>query len=482
MDSQKLPDAITHEPSYTVDNLFTRLGIVGQATLWKKVDAIIRVQGKATDLKPKSYQGYSYFKLKGVKSAISIKCPTDRLPIENDNVIVEGMPILKVGYNNALEVQVEGEPVGKLAPIDYIDEVIEIKKDTYVRLDKLLQANSLQSLKFFGSKMTLTDVISQIPEYASQVQSQVIAVSDKEKILEALKSGLSNASGFVIVRGGADQTLDIWDDAKFVKKLLDFGIPFYVALGHTHQIGLVAQYADESFSTPSILGSTIKDILEMQTYIRELGSTVERLGKEHEKTVAELTKTHQEQTAQLNKTNQTEVLKLKHDSELKFELLGKDNASKLTDLNDKNERQFQLLAKESESRVAQLTEKNKTQIQEIHKSYQDKLEQSDKELRAKSELDLSELGKKQEVLREDYEKKLSTLRLDKEQQLKNIANENKQELEMFHNQKSESINKLTHENNKLALQLESVKPRKPLIEWIVIGVALLLCIYLYFKP
>jgi len=35
-----------------------------------------------------------------------------------------------------------------------------------------------------------------------------------------------------------------------------------------------------------------------------------------------------------------------------------------------------------------------------------------------------------------------------------------QELEMFHNQKSESINKLTHENNKLALQLESVKPSK----------------------
>jgi exodeoxyribonuclease VII large subunit len=480
IEPQKSPDVISQEPSYTVDNLFTRLGIVGQATLWKKVDAIIRVQGKVTDLKSRSYQGYSYFKLRGVKSSISIKCPSDRLPIENENVIIEGMPILKVGYNNALEVQLEGEPVGKIAPVDYIDEVIEIKKDTYVRLDKLLETNPLHTLKFFGTAMTLTDVLSPLSHHKTKIQSQVIVVSDKDRILKALESGLSGASGFVIVRGGADGTLDIWDDAKFVKKLLDFGIPFYVALGHTHQIGLVAQYADESFSTPATLGSTINDILKMQAYIGELDSTVERLGKDHEKTVAELTKVHQDKTAQLNKISQVDMLKLKHESDLKFELLAKENVSKLTKLGEKSERQFQALSKESEQKIVQLTETNKIQTHDIHKLYQDRLTQSEKELRAKSELDLLGLEKKQESLRDDYEKKLSMLRLDKDQHLKNITNENKQELEKFHNQKSESIAKLTDENNKLALKLEGIKPRKPIIEWIVIAVVLLLSAYFYF--
>jgi len=458
MEPEQSLEVITQSPSYTVDTLFTRMEIMGQGALWKKVDTIIRVQGKVIGLKPKSYKGFSYFGLKGVNSTVTVKCPTNRLPVENENIIIEGMPILKASYNNSLEVQIEGEPIGKVTPVDYIDEVIEIKKDVYVRFDKLLGAHSLNTLKFFGSETALRDVFSQLPHYINQTQSQIIVVSDKDRILEALKTGLDDASAFCIVRGGADQTLDIWDDARFVNDLLSFDIPFYVALGHTHQIGLVAQYADESFSTPSILGSTINDILDMQAYVDNLDSTVERLGKDNEKTIAELTQKHASETAKLNEMNQTEILKLKRDGDAKFELMGKEHAQKLTKLNEKNEHQFQTLTKE-----------NKAQIESIHKSYQDKIVLSEKELRSKAEA-------KSLV----FEKKLSSLQADKDKQIQNIADQNRREVEKLHYENNQATMQLMNENKSLALKLEGIRPRKPFIEWIVIGVMVLLSIYLYF--
>ncbi|TDF41306.1 hypothetical protein EYS14_00125 [Alteromonadaceae bacterium M269] len=63
---------ISELPSYTVDSLMTRLSIDAQNQIWRKVDALIRVQGQVSNIKDKPYNGFSYFTLTGANATFAL--------------------------------------------------------------------------------------------------------------------------------------------------------------------------------------------------------------------------------------------------------------------------------------------------------------------------------------------------------------------------------------------------------------------------
>ena len=58
------------------------------------------------------------------------------------------------------------------------------------------------------------------------------------------------------VRGGSDSlSLQFWNDQALLRTFLDQPLPFYTALGHSQELLLADKYSDESFATPTDLGS-----------------------------------------------------------------------------------------------------------------------------------------------------------------------------------------------------------------------------------
>ena len=125
--------------TYSVDGLLTKISVSSQVDIWKKIDAIIRVKGKVVS--NKVYGKYSYISLKGVDSSITVKCPANLSPNVNENIVFEGMPVLKPSkFNSGLDLLLEGTPVAQLAPdvakapswIDVYEDYLKCTEDKII--------------------------------------------------------------------------------------------------------------------------------------------------------------------------------------------------------------------------------------------------------------------------------------------------------------------------------------------------------------
>ncbi len=105
------------------------------------------------------------------------------------------------------------------------------------------------------------------------VEHIVVTVSSKRKVMDLLKEikeetkqygGLLPA--FAVVRGGDDDSMDVWDDPDVIRALLDVGIPYFTALGHSHRVTLADKYAAQSFPTPGNFGSSINHEVDHYQY------------------------------------------------------------------------------------------------------------------------------------------------------------------------------------------------------------------------
>ena len=277
----KIPDEQLRQPSYSVDALMEKLSITANIKVWKTIDSLVHVQGSVGRIN--TYRNVVYFELKGSGTTLTVKCPSELSPVEGENIIVEGMPLLKPSrFQTGLEVQIDGKPVANWEPRTQRDssENINLEKNSFIRLYNFFSQNGFEGFTIFGTETTIRDVISHIPEnLRNEINTRKIRVSDKKDMLSDLRSSFINCTGFAIVRGGDDASLDIWNDREVVKELLQYGVPFYIALGHTHCVTLTTQYADESFHTPSAFGNALSSVVEQFTYQQLLSSEVEDLKK-----------------------------------------------------------------------------------------------------------------------------------------------------------------------------------------------------------
>lgn len=67
----------------------------------------------------------------------------------------------------------------------------------------------------------------------------------------------------IFARGGSnDASEDVWDDPAFVARLLNLGVPFYTAVGHSDGLHLADLYAEGAFATPTHAGQELLRVQE----------------------------------------------------------------------------------------------------------------------------------------------------------------------------------------------------------------------------
>lgn len=135
----------------------------------------------------------------------------------------------------------------------------------------------------FAYKYIINDVLSQLHGgNTKNINRHIIRVNRLDSLIEDIKEAeLTNYRAFVIVRGGDDNTMEIWNDPTIVSFLLAYSIPFYTALGHSHLRTLADQYADGYYPTPFALGSTINAILSRKKQLKEIESEYARLKQKY---------------------------------------------------------------------------------------------------------------------------------------------------------------------------------------------------------
>lgn len=143
--------------------------------------------------------------------------------------------------------------------------------------------NDITSLVLIGSEIGIQDALSQLGRWSKSVQTHQIRMGSKAAVVDSLNdlsAGSSRIAGIVLLRGGDDNTLDIWNDVEVLKLVMELDTPFYTAMGHANRITMINKYADQSFHTPSAFGNILFRSLEIDEEQLKLRKEVAQLRSE----------------------------------------------------------------------------------------------------------------------------------------------------------------------------------------------------------
>ncbi len=267
--------------SYTVDNLLEKLAVVGQNKIWKEIPESVTVQGLVSNIKLYSHK--SYFDLIGSGRKIRACCDAKDTPSEGAAIEFNGLVTLKTStHSTNLQVIINGSPIGTWER--FSQEGVSLTKGDLVKynnqpLSSLIGSFNLHKLLLIGTKTAIGDIESIISKDSLvTVIASEITVSKKEEVLSALKTAKHDLkekedffiSAFAVIRGGDDDSMGVWDDPVVVKAMLDVGIPFFTALGHSHRVTLADKYAAQSFPTPGNFASSINEEVRRYEYLHSL--------------------------------------------------------------------------------------------------------------------------------------------------------------------------------------------------------------------
>ncbi len=277
----------TDSPStacYSIEALLLKAGIHSQQKVFARVDGIVRVKGVV--IKVSRYKTATYLTLKDQEFSISVKCDNTRDIYENESILVEGLLYLKPStFFVGLECCIHGNIVGSW---EVTERKIPIhqsipKKKRFITLDNAIDDNNLNSLLLLGTETGINDVLSQVDNAtAKSIRQAVIRVGRADTLLSDIREAEPyNFQAFVIVRGGDDNTMEIWNDPEVISFLMHYDTPFYTALGHSHSRTLADQYADAAFPTPTAFGSALNSILSGKRRFKEMEAEYSRLKQEY---------------------------------------------------------------------------------------------------------------------------------------------------------------------------------------------------------
>ncbi len=172
------------------------------------------------------------------------------------------------GFFTGLELQLKGKPIGH-----WLERSVPVSKPAINRgpktsLYSFLAQHEIGELLILGTETAIGDVMGALNKGATnptEIQTDIIRVNNADVMFSDIDLlSLEGIGAIAFVRGGDDGTLMIWDDNTLVSQLVDLGLPFYVALGHTHSITLADKIADGQFNTPTDFGHQIGEVLARQ--------------------------------------------------------------------------------------------------------------------------------------------------------------------------------------------------------------------------
>ena len=259
--------------TYSVESLLNKAAIVAQRKVSEKIEGFVRVKGVVSKVsRSPKYPAIMYLTLDDRDSSITVKCDSRQQVSENQSIIVEGCLFVKPSsFYSGLEVYIDGDIVGSWEIKDAaLRKSSELKKVRYVSLADLLNEIDLSTILIVGTKIGITDAFSQLSaDTTSEIQSSIIRVANRDSLIKDIHSAISkDVKAFVVVRGGDDKTMSVWDDPDVVSELLSFDIPFYTALGHSHSVTLADKFSDTAFHTPTAFGRAFNSILDHQLRIK----------------------------------------------------------------------------------------------------------------------------------------------------------------------------------------------------------------------
>jgi len=180
-------------------------------------------------------------------------CLTSRpFPTEGQEVLLSGV----LGVNKNLAVELQGEVAGAWQSTA-IKLEIEMPSRTrpVVLLSQFIAQNALGALGFLTTKTGWDDICgaAQLPEIRHCPQKQASFVNETDFLGGVEQLLAQGVAGIVVARGGGEKLGVIGDSEVVTRALIETGVPFYTALGHATDLGLLDKHADQSFLTPTDL-------------------------------------------------------------------------------------------------------------------------------------------------------------------------------------------------------------------------------------
>lgn len=258
--------------TYSVESLLNKAAIVAQRKVSEKIEGFVRVKGVVSKIsRSPKYPAIMYLTLDDRDSSISVKCDSRQQVSENQSIIVEGCLFIKPSsFYSGLEVYIDGDIVGAWEIKDAaLGNSSELKKRRYVSLADLLNEIDISSILIMGTQIGITDAFSQLSaDTTNEIQSSIIRVANRDSLIKDIHSAFSKeVKAFVILRGGDDKTMSVWDDPDVVSALLSFDIPFYTALGHSHSVTLADKFSDTAYHTPTAFGQALSSVLSQKLIV-----------------------------------------------------------------------------------------------------------------------------------------------------------------------------------------------------------------------
>ncbi|MDR7088546.1 exodeoxyribonuclease VII large subunit [Cellvibrio fibrivorans] len=277
-------DTSTGPSCYSLEALLLKAGIYSQQKIFTRIEGLVRVKGIVT--KVSRYKTATYLTLKDQEFSVSVKCDSTQDVYENELILVEGILYLKPStFFVGLECCIHGNIVGswEAAERSITKNHLIPKKKRFISLDNVVNDGTLSGLLLLGTETGINDALSQLDKATAKSISQaIIRVGRTDNLLEDIRAAAPhNFRAFIIVRGGDDNTMEIWNDPEVITFLLHYDIPFYTALGHSHSRTLTDQYADSFYPTPTAFGSALNSIMTGKRRFKEMETEYTRLKQEY---------------------------------------------------------------------------------------------------------------------------------------------------------------------------------------------------------
>lgn len=253
---------------------------------------VISVRGTVSRLNPYVPAGDSkprwiYGTLQGDEAGIEFKCAPGTAPRSvGDQVIISGTLDTKTRFNSSgLDVLISGNVTGAWRPENQPEYINLESARGRLYLHDFIRQHGIEAIRVITTQTAYNDLISAINRQVSNVTlpHTICKFHKTASLLEAAQTAAteSGTKGIAFVRGGkGDQSIQLWNDPRFVADLLALGIPFYTAIGHTDPFYLVEKHCDQPFNNPNDLGNAMGSTLLQLWHEYRLRQTGEQQGQE----------------------------------------------------------------------------------------------------------------------------------------------------------------------------------------------------------
>lgn len=245
---------------------------------------LVAVQGYALNLRtwtPPNGRSFVFGELSLGTAVIAFRVPAEAAPDEGDSVVLEGYLKFSADAKGSANfrkgnwrIVLTGHVVGKWTPREQSAPVeAPIRDSEQVPIEKFFESAKLNHLLILASDTAKKDILRELSAADVKGRPQFLRIKFDDppalvKLLGTLPSDYSYGA-LAVARGGGEGLDVIGNSAEVVRALIAAQVPFYSAIGHASDVVVMDRYADQTFHTPTALGSRIGQSIRAN-YRREM--------------------------------------------------------------------------------------------------------------------------------------------------------------------------------------------------------------------